>query len=92
MKCNSRIMLTTALALALAAVVVYFAFPAARAFIVGSAPVLIALACPVSMLLMMKAMNGNQKVPNTPTDERVAPAAGDLDSTAARRAPASQSG
>ncbi len=73
MKCNSRTMLATALALGLTAVFAYFAFPAARAFIVGSAPVLIALVCPVSMLLMMKAMNGSQKEPNTRTDERVAP-------------------
>ena len=73
MKCNSRTMLTTALVLGLAAVFAYFAFPAARAFIVASAPVLIALVCPVSMLLMMKTMNDSRKEPDARTDQRAPP-------------------
>lgn len=39
--------------------VAYFAFPAAQALILASAPLLLALACPISMLLMMVSMRGS---------------------------------
>lgn len=70
MKCNSRTMLATALALGLATVVAYLALPAAKAFILASAPVLIALVCPVSMLFMMKTMNAGKKDQDSRTEER----------------------
>ena len=73
MKCNSRTMLAAALALGLAAVFAYLAFPAAKAFIVASVPVLVALVCPVSMLLIMKTMNGGKKDQDRRTEERTSP-------------------
>lgn len=59
MRCNVKTMLRSAGALGLVAVIGYFAVPEARAFIVASAPVLIALICPVSMVAMMLMMNGS---------------------------------
>ena len=56
MKCSPKTMLIVALSLALAGLVAYFAFPAAQALILASAPLLVALICPVSMLMMMWAM------------------------------------
>jgi len=61
-------MMKTAGVLGLAAVISYFAIPEARAFIVASAPVLIALICPVAMLFMMKGMNGSQSKQSEVTD------------------------
>lgn len=80
MKCDSKTMLKTAGALGLALAVVYFTVPAAHAFILGSAPILVALICPVSMLFMMKAMNGRQKDGTAKTDEsKAAPRVPDTD-------------
>lgn len=59
MRCNVKTMLRTAGVIGLVAVIGYFAVPEARAFIVASAPVLIALICPVSMVVMMQMMNGS---------------------------------
>ncbi|TAM04468.1 MAG: DUF2933 domain-containing protein [Pusillimonas sp.] len=61
MKCDSKMMIKVAVALGLALAVAYFALPAAHAFILASAPLLVALICPVAMLFMMKGMNGNRK-------------------------------
>lgn len=61
MRCDSKTMLKTAGLLGFALAVVYFTLPAAHAFVLASAPLLVALICPVSMLLMMKVMNGHQK-------------------------------
>lgn len=57
MKCDTNTMLKTAAGLAAVAGVIYFAVPAAQAFVLASAPILIALICPISMLIMMKMMN-----------------------------------
>ncbi len=57
MRCDMKTMLRTAGVMGLVAVIAYFAVPEARAFIVASAPVLIALICPVSMVVMMLMMN-----------------------------------
>ncbi len=61
MKCDSKMMVKIAAGLGLALAVAYFALPAAHAFVVASAPFLVALICPVAMLLMMKGMNENKK-------------------------------
>lgn len=61
MKCDSKILVKMAVWLGLGLAVAYFAIPAAHAFILASAPFLVALICPVAMLFMMKGMNGNQK-------------------------------
>ncbi len=60
MRCDMKTMLRTAGVMGLVAVIAYFAVPEARAFIVASAPVLIALICPVSMIVMMLMMNGSR--------------------------------
>lgn len=57
MKCDTNTMLKTAAGLAVVAGVIYFTVPAAQAFVLASAPILIALICPISMLIMMKMMN-----------------------------------
>lgn len=57
MRCDSKTMLKAAAWLGVALVVTYLALPAARTYIVFSAPLLLLLICPVGMLLM-KAMNG----------------------------------
>ncbi len=80
MKCDLKTMLKTAGVLGLALAVIYFTVPAAQAFIVASAPILVALICPVSMLFMMKAMNGSPKDDGLKTDEaKAAPRIPDVD-------------
>ncbi|OGA98290.1 MAG: hypothetical protein A3E79_13755 [Burkholderiales bacterium RIFCSPHIGHO2_12_FULL_61_11] len=61
MKCDSKMMLKIAVGLGVALAVAYFTLPAAQALILASAPILVALICPVAMLLMMKTMNGGSK-------------------------------
>ena len=77
MKCDTKTMLKTAAALSLALAVAYFTLPAARAFILASAPILLALICPVAMLLMMGNMNGNKKDDGAKPDKTM-PAPGPL--------------
>lgn len=60
MKCNFKTMLSVGSALGVAALLSYFAFPAAKLFILANAPLLVALICPVSMLVMMWFMRGNK--------------------------------
>ena len=64
MNCDLKTMLKVAVALGLALAVAYFTLPAAQAFILTSAPILVALICPVAMLLMMLGMRGNKKDEN----------------------------
>ncbi|MEO6971963.1 MAG: DUF2933 domain-containing protein [Rhodoferax sp.] len=61
MKCDSKVLLKTAAGSGLALAVAYFTFPAAHALILASAPILLALICPVAMLLMMGTMNASKK-------------------------------
>lgn len=61
MKCDSKMMLKIAGGLGVALGVAYFTLPAAQALILASAPILLALICPVAMLLMMKTMNGSSR-------------------------------
>lgn len=60
MKCNSKTMLSVGAALGLTALLAYFALPDARSLILANAPLLVALICPVSMLVMMWFMRGNK--------------------------------
>lgn len=59
MKCDTNTMLKTAAGLAIVAGIVYFTVPAAQAFVLASAPLLVALICPISMLFMMRMMNSS---------------------------------
>lgn len=77
MKCDSKTMLKTAAGLGLALAVAYFTLPAARTLILASAPILLALICPVAMLLMMGNMNGNKKDDGAKPD-KTKPAPGSL--------------
>lgn len=61
MKCDSKIMMKIALGLGLGLAVAYFALPAAQVLILASAPILLALICPVVMLFMMMGMQGDKK-------------------------------
>ncbi|MEO7850896.1 MAG: DUF2933 domain-containing protein [Rubrivivax sp.] len=59
MKCNLKSMATLAAALLAVLAVAYVAFPAAQAAVLASAPILLALICPISMIIMMLTMRGH---------------------------------
>ena len=59
MKCDMKTMLKATAVLGLFLAIAYLTVPAAHAFILASAPILVALICPASMLFMMNAMNKN---------------------------------
>jgi len=64
MKCDANTMIKVAAGLGIALAVAYVALPSAHAFILASAPILLALACPLAMVVMMfamKGMNGGNK-------------------------------
>lgn len=56
MHCNARTMIKIAAALGGVLAVAYLAVPQAREFVAASAPVLLSLVCPVSMVVMMFMM------------------------------------
>ena len=55
----SKTMIKTAAGLGVGATVLYFAFPQAQSLILANTPLLIALACPISMGIMMFMMKGS---------------------------------
>jgi hypothetical protein len=61
MNCNYKTMIKLAIGLGVGLAVAYFALPEFQAFILASAPLLVALICPVAMVLMMLAMKGSNK-------------------------------
>ena len=69
MKCDTKTILKIAGVLGIALTAAYFTVPAAQTFILASAPLLLFLICPLSMLFMMKAMNGSQKDDSEKTAE-----------------------
>jgi len=76
MNCDLKTMLKVAAALGVGLMVAYFALPAFQALVLASAPILVALICPVAMLFMMKGMNGNKKVENAKPEENKAGSGG----------------
>lgn len=62
MNCSLKTMAKLAAGLGAILAVVYFAVPAAQAFVWASAPILLSLICPVMMLVMMFTMRGNTGV------------------------------
>lgn len=56
MSCDFKTMIKLAIGLGLGLVAAYFALPEFRTFIVAAAPVLLALICPLAMVIMMFAM------------------------------------
>ncbi|SIT37751.1 conserved exported hypothetical protein [Paraburkholderia piptadeniae] len=71
MKCNTKTMAAIALALALG--VAYWALPQLRGSLTTLAVAVSALACPLSMLLMMRGMHSNvdrEPAPSQGIEER----------------------
>lgn len=58
MNCCFKTMIKLAAGLGVTLAVGYFALPQAQAFILASAPLLLALVCPVAMLAMLFTMKG----------------------------------
>ncbi len=77
MKCDSKTMLKAAAGLGIALAVAYFTLPAAHTLLLASAPILLALICPVAMLLMMRNMSGSKKDDGAKPD-KTTPAPGSL--------------
>ena len=77
MNCNSKTMLKTAVALGIATAVAYFTLPAAHAFILASAPLLVVLICPVAMIIMMMGMNTDKKAASAKVDMSAVGSGGD---------------
>ncbi len=73
MKCDSKMLLNTAAVLGIAVAVAYFTLPAAHAFILAAAPLLLVLVCPLSMLFMMKGMTASTKDAGGKADRTEAP-------------------
>lgn len=69
MNCDFKTMIKIAVGLGAALAVAYFAVPAAHAFILASAPLLVALVCPIAMILMMRGMNGSKNDERSKLDE-----------------------
>ncbi|MCB2030087.1 MAG: DUF2933 domain-containing protein [Rhodoferax sp.] len=55
----SKTMIKVAAGLGVVATVLYFAFPQAQSLILANAPLLLVLACPISMGVMMWMMRGS---------------------------------
>lgn len=56
MHCNAKTMIRIAAALGAVLATTYLAVPEARALVAASAPILLALICPITMLAMMFMM------------------------------------
>lgn len=69
MNCDFKTMIKIAVGLGAALAAAYFAVPAAHALILASAPLLLALVCPIAMILMMKGMNGSKNDERSKLDE-----------------------
>lgn len=93
MHCNARTMIKIAAALGGTLAAAYVALPEAREFVAASAPVLLALICPISMVVMMFMMRSRGgSAPDTSTEPPQVPAAqqppAQLPPVPAREAPA----
>lgn len=58
MNCNMKTMLKVGIGMLLIAGIAYVALPEFRTWILAASPTLLFLLCPVSMLLCMKMMHG----------------------------------
>jgi hypothetical protein len=56
MNCNAKTMIKVAAVLGVGLAVAYVALPEARALVAASAPILLALVCPIAMVVMMFMM------------------------------------
>lgn len=64
MNCNKKTMLRVGVGLAVVFSLAYFLLPDMRTWVVASAPLLVALICPLAMLFMMKSMGSCEKKRN----------------------------
>lgn len=67
MKCDTKTMIKVGVGIGAVLAVAYAMLPAFRALILASAPILLALICPLSMIFMMKSMNACNKESDTKT-------------------------
>ena len=84
MHCSPKTMIKAASALGGALLIAYFAFPEAQTLVLASAPILLALICPVMMVVMMFMMRGK---PGQPSASAAADGATATQSAAAQAAP-----
>lgn len=79
MNCSFKLMIKLAGGLGVALALAYFALPGAKAFVIASAPILLALVCPLTIVVAMIAMRGNSAKADAPAKVGPAPqgAAGD---------------
>lgn len=73
MHCSFKTMVKFAAGLGTVLAVAYFALPDARAWLLASAPLLLALACPLSMIAMMFMMKGKDSNAAAPKDQCAKP-------------------
>lgn len=90
MHCNPKTMIKIGVGIGAALLVAYFAFPGARALVIASAPILLALICPVMMIVMMFAMKHNGTQPAQPAQPDAADPAGTVARPQARHAAVEQ--
>jgi hypothetical protein len=86
MHCNFKTMIKFAAGIGAILAVAYFALPEARAWLLASAPVLLALACPLSMIAMMFVMKGKDNAADK-KNERAKPGEATPDAHARDAAP-----
>lgn len=68
MNCSRKTLINLALMVGAALAVAYFALPQFHALILGIAPILLALLCPLAMLFMMRSMGSPDKGRNETPD------------------------
>lgn len=73
MHCSFKTMIKFAAWLGAVLAVAYFALPDARAWLLASAPFLLALLCPLSMIAMMFMMKGKDSNAADPKDQCAKP-------------------
>ncbi|MEJ0003075.1 MAG: DUF2933 domain-containing protein [Pararobbsia sp.] len=71
MKCNSKSILLTLAGFGAAAAVAYAAFPPIRGVLLGGAPFLLLLLCPLSMMFMMNSMHSNRTDPASAAPQQI---------------------
>lgn len=87
MMCNTKTMLKVGLGMLLFAVIAYLALPEFRGWILAASPTLLFLLCPISILMCMKMMHGQngQSCGRTPADAKEHPPALTNDTETNRR-------
>ena len=84
MHCNPKTMIKIGVGIGAALLVAYFALPGARALIVASAPILLALICPLMMIVMMFMMRRDGMQAVQPAQPNAADPAGAVEGPHAR--------